>query len=292
MESTTSRGIDSPSKWAETGVLPDWIGDLSHLELFPSVIMADHATELRQYFRIGGIEAFGKSTVAGMLARAELFSSGTRPCLRCGGHIPLNDDDQTPERGGCGFVPSGSKRCREITQKQAEFLALLDIPTESIPLAADTPCPDCGCHGWVVTGRHAAVPITARPTGSSVKREPSADGLDIDLQILAVCGRRLDRADLVLPVASTTLSGYLEPGSHGLLSLWALVPAGKTWLRQNRLGTQPTAYFAAARIAQEKNHDPKVDNVIRACDDQAAKLLRAAGCAWNAAVAVESKESA
>lgn len=285
--------------------MPDWLGDLTHLEAYPSTIMADHATELRQYFRIGGIDAFGKSTVAGMLDRAELYSSGTRPCERCGGYrnkgtrveedehgVKVEVTDPIPDRGGCGFIPSGSKRCRAISSKQAEFLAMLDLPVESLPLAADIPCPDCGCRGWVAAGRHASGPLTARPTGSSVPHEPIAAGLDIDLQILAVCGRRIARADALMLGASAVLAGYLEPGSHRLLSLWALVPAGKTWLRQNKLGIQTTAFFMAARVTQEANHDPKVDAVMKACDEQASALWRAAGCAWNAAVAAELMEVA
>jgi hypothetical protein len=76
------------------------------------------------------------------------------------------------------------------------------------------------------------------------------------------------------------------------MSQWSLVPAGKTWLRQNKTGIPPTQYFAAARLAQETNHDAKVEAVIRKCDEQARELRNAAGCAWNAVVAIEAKELA
>jgi hypothetical protein len=272
--------------------LPTWLGDLSHLESYSPVIGSDHAAELRQHFRIGGIESFGRSTVAGMLQQAELYASSTRPCTRCGGHIWTGEEDPNPERGGCGFVPSGSKRNREVTQKQAEFLALLEIEVDSVPISADLPCPDCGCHGWVAAGRHATEQLTARPTGSSVHGEPSAGGLDVDLQILAVCGRRLDRADCLLPITSAGLAAYLEPGGGILMALWNLVPAGKTWLRQNKLDLPARQFFDAGRAAQEKNRDPKIDAVIKTCDAQARSLLDAMGCAWNAAVEFERSEVA
>lgn len=271
---------------------PTWLGDISHLDEFDPTISSDHASELRQYFRIGGVEAFGKSTVAGMLKRAEVFSCGTKPCLRCGGHIPIDQDDPLPEKLGCGFVPSNSERNRLVTAKQAEFLALLDIEVaESIPMAADMPCPACGCRGWVESRRHPTGPITARPTGSSVKREPAADGMDIDLQILAICGRRLDRATALLPLALPTLAAQYEPGGGSLVALWHLVPAGKTWLRKNKTGTTPLAFFLGAKIAQEKNRDPKVTKVIEACNEQANGLIRAAGMAWNAAIFIEWQEA-
>jgi hypothetical protein len=272
--------------------LPTWLGDVSHLEKYSPVICSDHADELRQNFRIGGIEAFGKSTAAGMLDRAELFSAGTRPCTRCGGHVWTGEEDSEPERSGCGFVPSHSARNRAVTAKQAEFLALLDIEASTVPIMADLPCPDCECRGWVQTGRHATGPLTARPTGSSKKGEPIAANMDIDLQILAVCGRRLERADCLLPIASISLAAQFEPGGGNLMAQWALVPAGKTWLRQNKTGIPPSQFFAAARISQEVNHDAKVDAVIRACDEQGRALLNASGCAWNAAVALELQERA
>lgn len=269
--------------------LPSWLGDFSYLEQYSPVILADHACELRQYFRTGGIESFGKSTAAGMLARAELYSHGTRPCLRCGGYAPTSDDDPVPERGGCGFVPSNSRRSREVSQKQAELLTLLGIEASEVPAAADMPCPDCGCRGWIVTGRHAAGPLTARPTGSSVRHEPQVGDTDTDLQILSVCGRRLERADRLLPVTSAALSAFLEPDSKGLTGLWHLVPAGKTLLRRNVKGLAPTQFFDVERLAQESNKSPQIARVFDTCNDQSRELLNAAGCAWNAAVKLESK---
>jgi len=144
----------------------------------------------------------------------------------------------------------------------------------------------------VVTGRHATGPLTARPTGSSVKREPAAETMDIDLQILAICGRRLDRACALLPVALPGLAAQFEPGGGNLAALWHLVPAGKTWLRQNKLGSTPLTFFLAAKIAQEKNKDPKVKKVIDACNAQACELIAAIGRAWNAAVFIEQSEAA
>jgi hypothetical protein len=76
------------------------------------------------------------------------------------------------------------------------------------------------------------------------------------------------------------------------MSLWHLVPAGKTWLRQNKLDLPARQFFDACRAAQEKNHDAKVNAVIRTCDEQAQCILDAAGRAWNASVAIEIKEAA
>lgn len=270
--------------------LPSWLGDLEHLEPYSAVICSDHADELRQHFRLGGIDAFGKSTFAGMLARAELYAGGTKPCLRCGGYIPLEPDDPRPEQAGCGFISSRSTRNKAVTAKQSEFLALLGIEVAASIPAADIECPDCGCHGWIQTRAHATEAITARPTGSSVHHEPMAPSMDLNLQILAVCSRRLERADTLFPGASIVLAGHFEPGAHGLLSLWWLVPAGKTWLRQNSLGLQPSSFFLAQRVAQEKNKNQKVEKVMRSCDEQAAALLEAAGMAWNAALEVEQRE--
>jgi hypothetical protein len=269
-------------------VIPTWLGDLSHLEPYSSTVCSDHAEELRKYFRIGGIEAFGKSTSAGMLASAELYACGSRPCLRCGGRL-ASDDDVESERGGCGFVPSGSERNRAVSRKQAEFLALLDIACETIPVSGDTPCPECGCRGWVPARFHAESQITARPMGSSVDCESFSDGTDIDMQILGICSRRLERADCLLPICSTVLASQFEPGSSGVMGAWHLTPAGKTWLRKNTLGLQPAQFFAAARIAQESNHDAGIELVIQACDAQSLGLLDAAGRAWNASVHSESE---
>lgn len=270
-----------------------WLGNVSHLDGYSGVICSDHAAELRQHFRMGGIEAFGRSTVAGALYRAELYASWTKPCVKCGGHVWEGPEDPIPERVGCGFIPSKSKRNLAVTAKQREWLALLDLDgIAPPPVAADFPCPDCECRGWVPTGKHATGPITARPTGTKSRQEPSIGSVDMDLQILAVCSRRLERADVLFRETSTVLAAYLEPDGGLPLSLWHLVPAGKTWLKQNKTALPPRHFFEAARIVQETNCDAKVRLVIKTCDEQAKAILEVAGKAWNAAVACEQTEAA
>jgi hypothetical protein len=95
-----------------------------------------------------------------------------------------------------------------------------------------------------------------------------------------------------LPIASTGLAAYLEPGGGILMALWHLVPSGKTWLRQNTRDMPTREFFSARRASQEKNHDPKVEVVMGACDAQAEDLLDAVGRAWNAAIALEQAEAA
>jgi hypothetical protein len=279
-----------------------FLGDLSHLDGFADTIDSDHATELRSYFRTGGTDKFSRSTASGMLDRAELYSAATRPCERCGGHVHKGTwvetdgagnqtevTDPIPDQAGCGFVPSGSKRNKAVSQKNAELLALMGIETDQVPISADEVCPDCRCHGWVVCGVHAVGPLTARPSMTAHHGEPVAPNMDIDLHIAAICGKRLERADVLFALASGALSSFYYPGSLGIGSLWHLTPAGKKMLKGNSTNTSPEQFFAARRVAQESNKDPNVSRQFAACDEQAKAIMSAACRAWNAVVAHEGR---
>lgn len=261
-----------------------WLGDISHLDGYSDVISTDDASDLRTHFRLGGLDSFSKSTSGGMLARAELFSCGTKPCVRCGGHISTGDGDI--EHGGCGFIPSQDKARKEVSRKQAELMAMIDIDISTIPASADEVCPDCNCRGWVLAGTRPTGPLTARPMGSSVKGEPMCPMADVNLQTMAICSRRLGLADSLFPLASPAITSYLEPGGCvGLL--WHLVPAGKTMLRKNKNDATPQMFFASMRVAQDMNHNKNVAIQFLAADEQAAELLSVASRAWNAVVANE-----
>lgn len=268
-------------------VSPNWLGDLSHLDGYSPTISLDHADELKRHFRIGGLEAFAKSTASGMLERAKLFSAGTKPCVRCGGHISTGDND--PEHGGTGFIPSGSKRCKEVSERQMALLAVMGIDVKTIPISCDEACPDCNCRGWVVSPKqHADGPITARPMGSSVKHEPTAPMMDVDLHTLAICARRLELADVLFPRASMAITAYYESGG-GAGMLWHLTPAGIKMLKGNSRGLPPQAYFDSIRAAQEQNRDKNKAVQFKAADDQSNDLIATASRAWNAVVAHESR---
>lgn len=287
MQSETSRVTKSQPQRCIGVSMPTWLGDLTHLEGYSHTIAVSDADELRRHFKIGGLSAFGRSTSAGMLERAKLFAYGTKPCLKCGGHISTADDD--PEHGGCGFVPSKSSRCLEVSKRQAEILILLGIDTSSVPMAADVACPDCNCHGWVESPRsHATGQLTARPMGSSVKLEPTAAMMDLDLHTLAICARRLELADALFSLATAAITAFYEPGGCAGM-LWHLTPSGKKMLRGNSNNLPPQAYFESVRAAQEQNRDPNKAAQFKAADDQSIDILEAACRAWNAVVTHEDR---
>ena len=263
-----------------------WLGDTSHLDGYSDVISSDDAEDLKRHFKLGGLDSFARSTAGGMLERAEMFSCGTKPCVRCGGHVSMRDGDI--EYGGCGFIPSQEKTKQAASRKQAEMMKLMDIDVSTIPLAADEVCPDCNCKGWVAAGKRPQGPLTARPTKSSVNAEPSCYMADVNLQTMAICSRRLTLADALFSLASIVITCYLEPGGCvGLL--WHLTPAGKTMLRKNKNETTPQMFFASMRVAQDLNRDKNVAAQFLAADEQAAQLLAVASQAWNAVVVNEAE---
>jgi hypothetical protein len=274
---------------------------LSYYEDYSDTIATDDAADLKRYFRLGGIESFSRSPLGGILENSERMSRGTRPCVRCGGYEnkgtrtevdALGNEvevvDPTPDRGGCGFVPSQSKRNREVSRKQAEFLSLLDLEIGDVQGAADEPCPDCGCHGWVVTGKRRSGPLTARPTGSSIHGEPDGSGIGLDLLVLSVCGKRLRLAEVLFAGTTEVLAAFFESGCS-ISGAWHLTEAGKKMLKKKIFCETPTEFFE--RQITEQGEKPNQNRAAQfaAADTQASELLSAASRAWNAAVNHETE---
>jgi hypothetical protein len=251
--------------------------------LLPSVsaiLCASDAEDLRWYWGSGGISAFDRSPLAGMLARAELYGRVARPCRHCGG-------DTTKWEGGSGFVDSRTGSAPEAaTAKQLEYAALIGIDLSSVPAPlGDRVCDKCGGRGWVATGnapRGSGV-VTARPTGSSIKHE---GGVEMDIGDMARMGRVSARLSALRGRSSSVpaahaLEAYYSPDGGSLGALWHLTPAGTKMLRTNPQRLPPTQFFANEREAQVTAPKPNRKALFDAAEQQAKVLFEASCRLWN-----------
>lgn len=276
-------------------VLDCWREQLQ-LERVSGVLSATDAADIRWYFQSGGLDQFSVSSMAGMLARAELFAFTARPCERCGGSI-------AKWIAGSGFECSKTIG-RAPTDYEAALLKILEIDLDGLlPPAGDKVCRDCDGRGWTLAQRyrHSNAPLTARPTGSSIKSGigGSIDLDGADLVRLGAVTSRIAAARAIHSQAQDVLRAFYAPNavlqfdSSGkekavridgtLLALWHMVPAGKTLLRQNGLKLPPAAFFANERSRQTDAPTAKRDSQFKSCDAQAAELLSDVCRAWNTA---------
>jgi hypothetical protein len=228
-----------------------WLGDVEHLDTFESFITPDDAGQLRDYFRIGGSSRFCKSRMGAMLDNAKMFSPNLAPCLACGGTRYKNKGDK--EESGSGFV-------------------------------GDDTCTRCQGSGWENLGRHAKGEITARP--NKMAQHGARHSIDIDVQIgtCAIVESILDRADVLLPIATQVLSSVYGRRNHGLLGAWHITPAGKKLFRSaGDKEIEPEQYFVALREENNLRQDENMKKQFESADRDAAAAIEYAGRAWNAA---------
>jgi hypothetical protein len=238
----------------------------------PTIASGD-AADLRAYFRFGGLAAFDKSPLAAMLDRASLFRGHCTPCLRCGGDRAGGNLEH--QVAGCGLMCTREDRHR-----------LREI---GLRPSTDEKCRTCKGTGWVVraTHRHRRGPITARPTGSSIRSSSAAVTLtDGDVTLLGAVSRRLAMAELIWDGATRVLEIYygsqIIDGGRRLTALWALTPTGKRMLRRNRVkGLDPERFFANERAVDEVQPSARRRLLFAAADKEASELRRSAVQAWN-----------
>lgn len=237
--------------------------------------------ELRWYFEHGVARLEQSSNTLDQLERLAFYFHAARPCRACGGKWARVAADGTVlqvEVPGTGFITS--------TEEWRQRRALARLLGHELKLPGDATCQKCGGTGWRPGGkRRARGPITARPTGSSVKGNgaPSTGGNDSLRKLGRLDGQlaRLRRAD---PEAYATLEAYYCPAGveMKLTSLWHLVPAGKTMLRGNDAGLTPRQFFENLSERQQKRPDPNRHLQFQAADRQAREKLEQAQHAWTA----------
>lgn len=242
-------------------------------------ISSDDAVDLRWYFSVHGLAVLDHSSFGAQLARAELFYRCATPCLRCGGNFERDEP-------GCGFVATKE---RPGTSRGAELAALLEVYGPELPPAPDAPCPECGSTGWSlrVTRSNAHGPLTARPTGSSIRDGGGVQVSDANVHRLGVMTRRLRRVVELAPLAVDVLERFYGPsradGGGGMLALWDMTGPGRSLLRGNSLDLDPPRYFANLRAEQDQKRNPTRAKQFREADKQAGELLTLASKVWNLA---------
>lgn len=247
------------------------------LPRFSAVIPASDSEDLRWYFRTGGLAVFAQSPTAALLARLEMYGKLARPCERCGG-----DPDRWT--GGSGF--EASKAPSAPTEKQREFLALLELEVPELIAMGDRVCRGCDGRGWALPRfrTHSTAPLTARPSMSTKWRE--AGGVEIDATDLARLGRVSGKLSGIrarqgeAPFAGA-LEAYFSPDGGSIGALWHLVPSGKTMLRTNPQRLPPQQFFANLRAAQAEKPNDKRRSQFEAAEQQASELFAGCGRLWN-----------
>ena len=246
------------------------------LEEFSRFIPANDARLLRQFFRAPGEGPGAGGGFGAMLDRASRMAFGSRTCPTC---------------GGSGWIP------RKPRKQTAADLALeaLEI-TARLPPAMDRWCSVCDGRGIVPErGKHRArAPLTARPTGSSIRPWEGRLANESDL---ADCGRamtRLRATEALVAGSALALELFYAADSGGVLALWALTPAGRTMLRTNPRQLAPWQLFQNLREAERRKqtdearsdgedaHRTRRGALLEAAAAQAQELIDGAHRAWNA----------
>lgn len=265
-------------------------------------------SELRDYLTqvlpvMGGASSFGAQ-----LERAARYAFGCQPCLVCGGN-------RATGKPGCGFVVgseqgtterqrSEQRRKRELSAvSRAFFLEIGEDPDELEPLR-DTTCPACGGVGFTprrspYSSRGA---ITARPVGCSVpvSREGGYTLAEtaLDLGCLAA-GRYLAELRGLDAAAGTrhalVLEVWIEHRSE--VPLWLLTPSGPALVRRAGLvvdDARDLEHLLKAvdneRAADAANPSTERTRLLRACAEDARRLLREAAYAWNELVGDDEED--
>jgi hypothetical protein len=259
-----------------------WLETIEHLEKFDSVIDRDDIAQLRLYFKLDGLSNFTKSPMGGMLERADMFSPNYQPCTYCGGHISIGDDDE--DVGGIGFLVNVAKWNKKI-RKSYNGIASNRCDGTQYTIEDGSDCVACGTRGWRQTNRHRAKgELTAQPRkDSGVHRDSVSMNVDVKIGTCAIVSSIIDRADVIFPLATTTLASIYGRNNYGTLGLWHLTPSGKTLLRGNSKNLIPEAYFIEVRTANEEDKKKNVAAQLSLADEQAKWLKEQACRAWNAA---------
>jgi hypothetical protein len=263
----------------------NWLGDIEHLERFEPFIDRDSSSQLRDYFRFGGLASFERSPIAGMLATAEMFSSTLSPCIYCGGkRFP---DEPSKDQGGTGFIGDTTKWTPQMFKRI--FAAMKRMGIEHDELHSGIDCPVCKNNGWVTTGRikSAGKDITARPTGSSKDRDDGETDVDVKLGTCAFVERILDKADVLFSLTTPVLASCFGPKNYGTIGAWHLTPSGKTLLRRNAKNKEETVFFIELRADADGKNTKGLKGQLDAADAQAKEAIDAAYRAWNAAYFVD-----
>jgi hypothetical protein len=241
-------------------------------------ITRDEEDDLRWYFRFGVGRLEAPSNMIDQLERSEFWFRHARPCRKCGGkHLRISRDGVVlqEEIGGSGFITSTDE-----WRKKAALARLLD---RAVELPVDPVCGNCKGKGWVEGGpKRARGPITAHPTGSSVKGNgaPETGGND-SLERLGRLDRLLAQLRRRRPDAYPVLEAYYCPAGveRGLSALWWMTPSGKKMLK-GRGDTTERQHFENLSNAQERKPDPNRALQFSAADKQAKELLEEARDIW------------
>jgi hypothetical protein len=256
-------------------------GDASDIHDVEDVLDDFDATDLRWYFRVGGMAMFSSSTMGPMLERASLFGAHARGCRACGGDAKRNI-------GGTGWTVGKRPRASMPTAEQVA-IARWAKGIYRQQLFADEPCRKCSGTGWRPAGRRVVPRAlqTARPMGSSIKKAGGPSATVKHMEVLAIVGRRLDQ---VGPENAATFLAYFDEEGGSILGVWALTPAGKTLLRRNSTDLDPVRFFENQRLDQEAHRDAGRQALFEAADEQAAERLRNASRKWNSIKQAEEKK--
>lgn len=262
----------------------NWLGDIEHLERFEPFIDHDSVTQLKDYFRLGGLARFEKSPLATQLYRAEMYASNIAPCLYCGG--TRHSEDPSLDVGGAGFImmlssltPTMLSRVkREIGREAASTIQLTD----------GVDCPVCNKTGWVVTSRRKSggEQLTAKPNGMASPGMTHDSDIDVALGTCAFVARIIDKADVLFPMTTTVLASCFGPVNYGSIGVWHLTPAGKTLLRRNSTYKDEVLFFVGLKNEAEAKCDKTLSAQLKAAETQASAAIDAAYKAWNAALFV------
>lgn len=277
------------------------VSGVHELAEVPSTLDAQDITDLRWFFKTGGLDVFSGSTFGTQLEAAAMYAHRIRRCPKC---------------KGSGFAPKNAKSKRPTTAYERAWMIFKRRKERLELVVADEQCRKCLGMGYLVMSRRQSKrgddsKITARPTGGSMKGKkspPSVTVADGDLARLGRVTARLLGAAQISADAVDVLAAYHgpsfdpvvregEPSGHGrggLFCVWPMTPAGKKLLRRSGSQAQdlyPLAALSNELAAQRARPEPNRGVLLRACETQAAELYAGACRAWNLAAAGGQREA-
>lgn len=233
-----------------------------------SVMRGEDASDLRWYFRSGGISMLTSSNWGAALERLSKFAYGCAECEDCGGNREKK-------------IPGDGLERKAQTKKQSELLALIDL---HVPELTGEWCPKCDGRGMIArSGRaHSRAPLTARPTGSSKHGRAAIDVDHGDLARLGSVSRRVAKLAETDSAAAMVLELYYGPDHDSTtLPLYQLTPAGKTLLRRNGQRLHWRQFFENESSDARAKKDKRRLALLDEAKEQAQEYYRAACQAWN-----------
>jgi hypothetical protein len=249
------------------------------------------------WFFVEGTVAFDRSTMGPMLDRAEMFTFGSMVCPECEGVGYVGDPEQC--------IREAIEKVKAWPQDQLDKLrdALRGKTDRGEPNPFpgwydDGSCPKCGGCGWIPRAKKNSVAryeaITARPTGSSIKKrggvEPNADILERYGHVLKRLGR-LTKAHQATLGAFFGLAGgrWADDRYRGRVwGLMPLTPAGHKLVKSSRDKVKK-GDGAPLTDDQVLNVEAELENgkpqkirgaLLKAAREQAEEKLREAEKAW------------